>query len=86
MLDDLNDMGDTPQILRDMGFQSIRDLSLRMDLSEKATRKMVNTLGITRTVVGRRIFIDIKALEKALREGGLPHKRKGRPPGKRAKK
>lgn len=73
-------VSDTPPLLRDFGYISIGDLARRLSMSVQAVGKLAKRLNLKRTLVGRRLFYSLEEIERALKAGGLQHKRKGRPP------
>lgn len=76
----------TPELMKGMGFISLHDLALSLKMTIPAVGKVVRKMDVNRAVLGRNVYVELRSFEAALKAGGMPNARKGRPPGTRGKR
>lgn len=57
---------DTPELLREMGFLSVKDLCVKLRVQRLAVYRLVKRLEVQTTRIGNKVFVNMEDLQKKI--------------------
>lgn len=68
---------DTPELMREMGFLSVKDLCVKLSVQRLAVYRLIKRLGVQTTLIGNKQFVNMDDLQKKIVTA--PPRKKPRP-------
>lgn len=57
---------DTPELMREMGFLSVKDLCVKLSVQRLAVYRLIKRLGVQTTLIGNKQFVNMDDLQKKI--------------------